>query len=648
MPNSATNQLVIETDALGTGSNLVVAGDAVTPLTLGPVTPGSGNVADIGHVTIAEIAAQLPLPGSIVINADPTGALQIASVATGKAAKVQLDEQPSGSGALSRLGYDPGATVPPASVSIDGADGVSPTVTITSYDTQSNSISFAAPLGKALDASDVYLLAPTSPARPPAKPSGPTFIARTPGSWSANVSVLITSADRQPVAVTGAVAVGGTTVPVKNVSSLYIGGSIEIDHNGNGRSVHQITDINAGTRQLTIDPAFPAPALAVPSATTATVRTLEVDVIVVDETGAAPAESYKGMAWAQGGSASVRRHYAWTINARSQLVWVKPPAAASEGFGLAGQPATIDGFPVKPSDIGVDGLPTLDETGVWVGDDKGPGLRSGIHSLKDLSEARIIAAPGNTSETVQSELITQCDRMRYRFAILDGERDPAGGSILSIKKHRELYDTSFAAYYSPWVTVVLDGQTRQLPPSGYLAGIYARVDNERGVWKAPANELMSNVTGLTTNFTTGEQDLLNPRGVNLIRQFDEGGIRVWGARTVSSDPDAKYINVRRTLIFLEASIDRGTQWVVFEPNDPTTWARVTDSVSAFLLTQWRNGALFGRKPADAFFVRCDESTMTSDDILNGRLICEVGVKIVRPAEFVIFRIQQLTNFVTAS
>jgi phage tail sheath protein FI len=191
---------------------------------------------------------------------------------------------------------------------------------------------------------------------------------------------------------------------------------------------------------------------------------------------------------------------------------------------------------------------------------------------------------------------------------------------------------------------VFDGQNRQLPPSGYLAGIYARVDNDRGVWKAPANEPVLNALGLKTLFTTGEQDLLNPRGVNLIRRFDIGGIRVWGGRTLSSDPDLKYINVRRTLIYLEASIERSTQWVVFEPNSPQTWARLVASVSAFLLSQWREGALFGRQPEQAFFVRCDESTMTADDILNGRLICQIGVAIVRPAEFVIFRIEQITNF----
>jgi phage tail sheath protein FI len=297
---------------------------------------------------------------------------------------------------------------------------------------------------------------------------------------------------------------------------------------------------------------------------------------------------------------------------------------------------------MKPTTIGAETYNDLDET--WIGVDNGPGQRSGIESLKDLTEVRIIAAPGKTAAAIQLALIAQCEVLRYRFAILDGELDPKAGSITSILSHSNLYDTSFAAYYQPWVTIVFDGQNRQLPPSGYLAGIYARVDNDRGVWKAPANEPVLNALGLKTLFTTGEQDLLNPRGVNLIRRFDIGGIRVWGGRTLSSDPDLKYINVRRTLIYLEASIERSTQWVVFEPNSPQTWARLVASVSAFLLSQWREGALFGRQPEQAFFVRCDESTMTADDILNGRLICQIGVAIVRPAEFVIFRIEQITNF----
>ncbi len=508
------------------------------------------------------------------------------------------------------------------------------TVAATAYDVQANTVTFGAALGVALDGTDVSVVRVATP--PTA--NGPLFIARNPGSWSANVSVLIAPSDRQPVTVTGAVAAASAVVPVLNVSSLYIGGTVEIDHNTNGRTVHQVLDIDPGTRQVTLATAVGAPALTAG----ATIRILEIDVTVSDDSGVAPTESYRGMAWAQGGKADPRRHYAWTINANSGLVWVQPPAAANEGFDITRQPITPSAFPMSPTgaNIGVDGLPTNDAH--WVGLDNGPAQRSGIESLKDLSDVSIVLAPGKTTATVQLALIAQCEYMRYRFAVLDG--DPAASNPTTILTHRNHYDTSFAAYYQPWIVVQLDGQSRQLPPSGYMAGIYARVDNQRGVWKAPGNEVVLTASALSTYFTTGEQDLLNPRGVNLIRQFEELGIRIWGARTLSSDPDVKYINVRRTLIFLEASIDRGTQWVVFEPNDPDTWSRVVNSVSAFLMTQWRDGALFGRKPEDAFFVRCDESTMTADDILNGRLVCHIGVAIVRPAEFVIFRIEQITNF----
>ena len=158
-----------------------------------------------------------------------------------------------------------------------------------------------------------------------------------------------------------------------------------------------------------------------------------------------------------------------------------------------------------------------------------------------------------------------------------------------ILKHRNAYDSSYAAYYTPWVQIGAGDQTLYLPPSGHVIGIYARTDNDRGVWKAPANEVVRGITGMQAYITTGEQDILNPRGVNAIRRFEGRGIRVWGARTLSSDPEFRYINVRRFLIFMEASLDRGTQWVVFEPNAPDTWSRVVDSVSAFLHTQWRVG-----------------------------------------------------------
>jgi uncharacterized protein len=182
------------------------------------------------------------------------------------------------------------------------------------------------------------------------------------------------------------------------------------------------------------------------------------------------------------------------------------------------------------------------------------------------------------------------------------------------------------------------------PPSGHLAGIYARVDVERGVHKAPANELIRGIVQIDQTINKREQDLLNPFpiNINVLRFFPDRGNRVWGARVVTSDPEWKYINVRRLFIFLESSLTVGTQWVVFEPNDEPLWARVRASVSNFLTTVWRSGALQGATAAEAFFVKCDRTTMTQDDIDNGRLIILVGVAPVKPAEFVIFRIQQKT------
>jgi phage tail sheath protein FI len=292
--------------------------------------------------------------------------------------------------------------------------------------------------------------------------------------------------------------------------------------------------------------------------------------------------------------------------------------------------------------LGSDGNDPIDDD--YIGVDNGPNHRSGIQSLLDADSISIIAAPGRTAQVVQDELINQCELNKGRFAVLDGEQDPAGESVNGILNHRDAYDTSYAAYYVPWLQITLTNQNLYLPPSGHVVGLYAGTDNSRGVWKAPANVVVQDITGLKAYLVTGEQDILNPVGVNAIRRFDTLGTRVWGARTLSSDDSLIYVNVRRTLIFLEASIDQGTQWVVFEPNTPDTWDRLSDSVGAFLTTQWRNGALFGLKPEDSFFVRCDETTMTADDIQNGRLICEIGVAIVRPAEFVIFRIEQITGY----
>jgi uncharacterized protein len=181
-----------------------------------------------------------------------------------------------------------------------------------------------------------------------------------------------------------------------------------------------------------------------------------------------------------------------------------------------------------------------------------------------------------------------------------------------------------------------------LPPSGFVTGIYARSDIERGVHKAPANEVVQGLTKFEININKPRQDVLNPEGINALRFFEGRGNRVWGARTMSSDPEWKYVNVRRLFIYIEHSIDQGTQFAVFEPNNQRLWANIRQAVEDFLLVLWRDGALLGDKPEQAFFVRCDRTTMTQNDIDNGRLICLIGVAPTKPAEFVIFRIGQFT------
>jgi phage tail sheath protein FI len=283
----------------------------------------------------------------------------------------------------------------------------------------------------------------------------------------------------------------------------------------------------------------------------------------------------------------------------------------------------------------------------YIGQDAvNPRDRQGLYALKNIEEVSIVAIPGRTSQDVQQRLITHCESMRYRFAVLDSrERD----GMAEVQEHRGLYDSKYAAIYYPWLRIVdpfpenprIPGQV-SIPPSGHIMGIYARSDIERGVHKAPANEVIRVINDLEVKLTKEEQDILNPRNINVLRNFRENnrGLRVWGARTISSDPDWKYVNVRRLFIFVEHSIDRGTQWVVFESNNEPLWERVRRVISAFLTNVWRDGALMGRTKEEAYFVKCDRTTMTQADIDNGRLIVQVGIAPVKPAEFVIFRIGQ--------
>lgn len=277
--------------------------------------------------------------------------------------------------------------------------------------------------------------------------------------------------------------------------------------------------------------------------------------------------------------------------------------------------------------------------------------KTGLKQFEDIEDISIVAAPGSTfnyekgyrseAQTIVSHLLNHAQRMRYRIAVIDSGDEQ---SIAQVRAMRARYDSTYGALYYPWVRV-LDPLTQQeihLPPSGFVAGIYARNDINRAVYKAPANEVVNLAIGFEQFLNKSQQDVLNPEGVNCFRFFEGRGMRLWGARTVSSDPEWKYVNLRRYFAYLERSIDRGTQWAVFEPNGENLWGNVRRTIEDFLLNEWANGALLGDKPEKAYFVKCDRSTMTQNDLDNGQLVCLVGVAPLRPAEFVIFRIGQWT------
>ncbi len=277
------------------------------------------------------------------------------------------------------------------------------------------------------------------------------------------------------------------------------------------------------------------------------------------------------------------------------------------------------------------------------------GLTSNIDDRRGLAalemdsyeDVALIHAPAAPPDVI-SALITHCERNRFRFAVIDSPANVADFTTLNPRKYN---DTKYAAFYYPWLYTSdpLTGQRIKVPPGGSVCGIYARSDNTRGVWKTPANEPVTGALDLEYDIDQDTQELLNPRGVNVIRRFPGRGIRVWGGRTLTSDPQWKYVSVHRLCIFIEASIDRSMQWAVFEPNDQILWDRVKRTVALFLRTLWREGALVGMNEEEAYFVFVGRETMTEDDILNGRLIIRVGLAPVRPAEFVIIRIIQKTK-----
>ncbi|MFE9722767.1 phage tail sheath family protein [Streptomyces sp. NPDC005794] len=336
----------------------------------------------------------------------------------------------------------------------------------------------------------------------------------------------------------------------------------------------------------------------------------------------------------------------------SKLIEVTEQRGATQSRPSA-QTVAVPDAPVTPASA-ASGGPARFDPAEYVGD---AGARTGFGGLETIDEITMVAVPDLMSSyergdiddeglrTVQLAVISHCEQMGDRVAVLDTPPGLSAQQVRTWRNDEAGYDSRYATLYYPWVRVFdpATGRNATVPPSGHIAGVWARSDAERGVHKAPANEVIRGAVDLALRLSKGEQDLLNPIGVNCVRAFPGRGIRIWGARTLSSDPAWRYLNVRRLFNYLEESILLGTQWVVFEPNDDRLWSSIRRNVSAFLTEEWRRGALFGRTATEAFYVKCDRDNNPQESIDQGRVVCEIGVSPVKPAEFVVFRLAQFSD-----
>jgi len=343
-----------------------------------------------------------------------------------------------------------------------------------------------------------------------------------------------------------------------------------------------------------------------------------------------------------------KQNAATVVNAKSKLIKLeevttggaleKPTPKTSVALGGGGEvPAPTH---MSPDDYIGD---TAERTGMGGLEAIDPVTMVSVPDLMAAYQKGLIDLEG--VQAVQLAIISHCELMGDRVAILD---PPPGLNAQQIREWRVDkvgYDSKQATLYWPWIKVFdpPTGQNIFVPPSGHIAGIWGRSDDTRGVHKAPANETIRGAITLETQITKSEHDLLNPNGINCIRSFPGRGIRVWGARTLSSDPAWRYVNVRRLFNYLEESILNGTQWAVFEPNDYTLWSQLRRTISAFLVNEWRKGALFGLNPDQAYYVKCDDETNPAESIDAGMVVCEIGLAPVKPAEFVIFRLSQYSG-----
>lgn len=457
--------------------------------------------------------------------------------------------------------------------------------------------------------------------------------ARNPGTWGNSLIVTFKDAIGSKTQILE--DLGDAKYRLKNATGFAVGDVVAVE----GLDEVQYNVVKTTTGNLiTFKSPFEGNVIDENLLPKITIRVCELDV-VIDWEG--DIEKYSGASFNASSPSFIEK-----VLEKSEMVSLKaqPSEGAVAPIDVIRQAFGKEGEEIKVSFSGGSNgsAPNLTDAD-FIGTDNGPGSRTGIQAFLDNTDVNIMAVPGIVSANVQLSLVAHCEKLGSRFAVLD--MPMTAKTVADITAHRDIVDSDYCAMYHPWLQVFdpLDKKDTFIPPSGSIMGIYARSDNSRGVHKAPANEVVANCTGLFVNYNVAEQDLLNPKGVNLIRKFPGAGIRVWGARTASSKPLWKYINVRRLFIYLEESIKANTNWVVFEPNDATLWSRVKRTIELFLEGVWRTGALVGGSPADAFFVDIGPNTMSKDDIDNGRLICIIGVAPVKPAEFVIFRITQKTG-----
>ena len=455
--------------------------------------------------------------------------------------------------------------------------------------------------------------------------SGPlTIKAKNPGAWGNKIQITLNSVRRHKIQL---VDQNDTGYKAKTVDGLREGDIIEFE--GTYTRIKTIMD-----NMITFEDDIPDKAVdknIIPKSVLYVV-TFDMSVRYADE-----AERYTDITFNP-----TSPQYIGAKLAVSELidVEIKPMEEAGDPVeAILGDGETSGAFFLEG---GSDGSVSKVNAGTFIGEDNGPGKRTGLQAFVENNNVSMMAIPGITIPEVVVSLVGHCENQRNRFAVIDMPKDyykPA-----DLVNYRSMIDSTYAAMYHPWIEVFDPSSNKAdfVPPSGAIMGVYARTDQTRGVHKAPANETIF-CSGLKTNYTKEEQDLLNPEGINLIRALPGQGIRVWGARTASTNATFKYVNVRRLFIFVEESIKANTNWVVFEPNDATLWQRVQLSVSGFLDGLWRNGMLAGDSPASSYFVEIGTQTMSRDDILNGRLICNVGIAPSRPAEFVIFRVTQFTS-----